>query len=49
MLYDHVLTLPAEIAFVWQARRSFGRSGFLINKYLVVGCLLIDVYRELYT
>lgn len=44
MLYDHVLTLPLEITFVWRARRSFSRTEFLINKYLVIGGLLINVY-----
>lgn len=46
MLYDHILTFPYEVALVWRARSSFGRNGFLLNKYLTLTCLLITAYRE---
>ena len=47
MLYDHTLTFPDEVAFVWKAPSSFGRNGFLINKYLTLVCLLIDASRKI--
>lgn len=44
MFYDHTLTFPAEVALVWRARPSFGRNGFLLNKYLALACLLMNAH-----
>lgn len=46
MFYDHILTFPAEVSLVWRARPSFGRNGFLLNKYLVLACLVINAHCE---
>ncbi|KLO09487.1 hypothetical protein SCHPADRAFT_943603 [Schizopora paradoxa] len=42
LLYDHFLTFDDEVRLVWKARRSFARSAFLFNRYLVA-CSLIWV------
>jgi len=42
LLYDHILTFDDEVRLVWKARRSFARSAFLVNRYLVA-CALIWV------
>lgn len=48
MLYDHILTFPEEVAYAWQAPSSFIRNGFLFNKYMTVGCILIILHRQFY-
>ncbi|KAI0790880.1 hypothetical protein C8Q75DRAFT_806253 [Abortiporus biennis] len=48
LLYDHILTLPDEIRLVWPVRRSFAKYAFLLNRYLVLGCVLAVAY-EMYS
>lgn len=35
LLYDHVLTLPDEIALIWNSPPSFAKYAFILNRYLV--------------
>jgi len=35
LLYDHILTLPAEITLIWKSPLSFAKYAFLLNRYLV--------------
>ncbi|KAI0027898.1 hypothetical protein K488DRAFT_16604, partial [Vararia minispora EC-137] len=41
LLYDHILTLSAEVTLVWRAPRSFPKYAFLANRYLVLATLVI--------
>ncbi|KAI5115927.1 hypothetical protein M0805_009863 [Coniferiporia weirii] len=40
LLYDHVLSFDDEVRLVWQAKPSFAKKAFLLNKYLVPVVLL---------
>jgi hypothetical protein len=35
LIYDHILTLPAEISLIWKSPPSFVKYAFLLNRYLV--------------
>ncbi|KAL5506992.1 hypothetical protein ACEPAH_6448 [Sanghuangporus vaninii] len=35
LLYDHFLTFPDEVEFVWRARPNFAKKIFLLNRYIV--------------
>lgn len=35
LIYDHILTLPEEVQFIWTARPSIAKTLFLANRYLV--------------
>jgi len=45
LLYDHILTFPSEIRLIWRAPGSFPKYGFLLNRYLVLGCLFAVAYE----
>jgi hypothetical protein len=47
LLYDHMLTLPEEIALVWKAPPSFAKYGFLLNRYAVPSMLIAVAYGKL--
>lgn len=35
LLYDHIMTLPDEMALIWRSPPSFSKYAFLFNRYLV--------------
>lgn len=39
LVYDHILTLPDEIALIWAAPSSFSKHVFLLNRYIVPSAL----------
>ncbi|KAI5115002.1 hypothetical protein M0805_005178 [Coniferiporia weirii] len=41
LLYDHILSFDDEVRLVWQAKPSFAKKAFLLNKYLVPAVLLV--------
>lgn len=42
LFYDHLRTLPDERRFVWDAKPSFAKYGFLLNRYAVL-CVMVLV------
>ncbi|TFK47495.1 hypothetical protein OE88DRAFT_1647658 [Heliocybe sulcata] len=34
LLYDHILTLPSELSFIWQSKARLGQTLFLTSRYL---------------
>ena len=48
LIYDHFLTLPEEIEYVWKRpKKNFISVIFLLNRYIVPLVLTIDVYDKL--
>lgn len=45
LLYDILLTLDDEIAYVWQQKASFAKTLYLANKYIVTAMLLFVTVR----
>ncbi|EJU02862.1 hypothetical protein DACRYDRAFT_21820 [Dacryopinax primogenitus] len=45
LVYDHVLTFPAEVRYIWPSERSLGKSLFLFNRYVVPCIVAIDLYE----
>lgn len=35
-----------EVKLVWGAPRSFAKHAFLVNRYIVLGCMLAVAYGE---
>ncbi|EJD03305.1 uncharacterized protein FOMMEDRAFT_156690 [Fomitiporia mediterranea MF3/22] len=35
LLYNHILSFPDEVEFIWSARSSFAKHVFLLNRYVV--------------
>ena len=47
LLYDYALTLDDEVSLVWEAKRSFARSLFIVVKYLSIFLLVWTAFCEL--
>jgi len=45
MFYDWLLTLPAEVDTVWNARKGFTSCLFFVNRYLPFPCILLFNYQ----
>lgn len=43
-LWDHVLTLIAEIELIWRGKFDFFKVIFVLNRYFVEGTLIYVVY-----
>jgi len=43
-LWDHMLTLTAEIELIWRGKFDFFKAIFVINRYFVEGTLIYVVY-----
>lgn len=41
LFYDHMATLPDECRFVWQAKPSFAKYAFLLNRYVVPSVMIL--------
>ncbi|KIM79938.1 hypothetical protein PILCRDRAFT_9833 [Piloderma croceum F 1598] len=42
LLYDHVITLDKEIEWIWTLRWRLPKVIFIVNRYIITTCLLID-------
>ncbi|EIN12104.1 hypothetical protein PUNSTDRAFT_142246 [Punctularia strigosozonata HHB-11173 SS5] len=40
LFQDHVLSFRDEVRLIWRASASFAKYAFLVNRYLVLGCLV---------
>ncbi|KAL5484909.1 hypothetical protein ACEPAI_7551 [Sanghuangporus weigelae] len=50
LLYDHFLTFPHEVEFVWRARPNFAKKIFLLNRYVVaISQICITVFMNHFT
>lgn len=45
LLYDHILTLPDEIALIWHSPSSFAKYAFIANRYLVPFALSVIAFE----
>jgi len=45
LVYDHTLTFPAEVKYIWPSNRSLGKTLFLLNRYLVPAIVAVDLYE----
>lgn len=45
-LWDHLLTLTAEIELIWRGKFDFFKVIFIINRYFVEGTLIYVVYGK---
>jgi hypothetical protein len=45
VLYDHILTLPDEIALIWKSPPSLAKCAFLLNRYLVPVALIVVAFQ----
>jgi len=45
LVYDHILTFPAEVKYIWPSERSLGKTLFLINRYMVPCIVAVDLYE----
>lgn len=45
LIYDHILTLRSEWSLIWRAPPSFAKYAFLLNRYLVPGCMTAAIYQ----
>jgi len=43
LLYDHSLTFYPEVEYVWKNKWSFAKGLFLVNRYMGLGLLILDV------
>jgi len=48
LVYDHVLTLDAEIEFVWRRAWSFGKVMFIFNRYFGLAVLAFNSIVHFY-
>ena len=49
LLYDAILMLPQELVLVWNARLSFVRAAYILNRYMIcVAVLLMFVGRHFF-
>ncbi|CAE6497953.1 unnamed protein product [Rhizoctonia solani] len=46
LIYDHILTFPEEVQFIWTAKRSPVVIMFLLNRYITPIVLAIDLYDK---
>lgn len=44
VLYDHVLTFPDEVEYIWGARKWLNKLLFLVNRYIVEATLVGTAY-----
>ncbi|KAG9019169.1 Phosphotransferase enzyme [Tulasnella sp. 427] len=47
LIYDHFLTLPEEIEFVWRRPKNMISWIFLCNRYLTPLVLIVDLYDKM--
>jgi len=45
LIYDHVLTMDDEITFLWRSKFGVAPAIVIVNRYLVLGELSIDLYE----
>ncbi|QRW12631.1 hypothetical protein RhiLY_11630 [Ceratobasidium sp. AG-Ba] len=46
MIYDHILTFPDEVEYVWKAEKSPAICMFLLVRYITPIVLTIDIYDK---
>ncbi|CAE7149568.1 unnamed protein product [Rhizoctonia solani] len=46
LIYDHILTFPEEVRFIWKAKKSPVVIMFLLNRYITPIVLAIDIYDK---
>ncbi|KAK0463038.1 uncharacterized protein EV420DRAFT_1151393 [Desarmillaria tabescens] len=44
LLYDHILTFPAEVELIWTARWSVPKVLFLLIRYFVPSSVIIHIH-----
>ncbi|KAM5532115.1 hypothetical protein V8D89_014208 [Ganoderma adspersum] len=45
LLYDHLVTLPDEIALIWRGKKGVVSTIFLMNRYIVPVILALDIFE----
>ncbi|KAG1897963.1 uncharacterized protein F5891DRAFT_1045245 [Suillus fuscotomentosus] len=48
LIYDHVLTLPEEFAFIWRRPKGLAAMLFLLNRYLALLGIICSMVVELF-
>ena len=47
LMYDHLLSLPAEVRLIWPLAWEYPKIAFIYNRYAVTGYLLYVAYSKL--
>jgi hypothetical protein len=47
LVYDYILCLPDEIAYIWKGRWNSGKFLYILNRYIPTLNLLIQVHTYL--
>ncbi|KAG9105595.1 hypothetical protein FRC07_009159 [Ceratobasidium sp. 392] len=46
LIYDHILTFPDEVRFIWKQKWSIVSTIFVLNRYITPLVLAVDVYDK---